>query len=859
MKKNYILPALFFCASNFVVIGQNCDPAIYYFDNVINNATAQIAITTNPGFWLATASPELSSNFSDMTLIRADALGNEIWRKSFGTLSKSDENKDLLATQDGNMLLAGQGNNKIRIVKVDENGATLWNKEYGEANKQYEVNQLYEDAQGNILVVGRVKQGSAISILVLKLDNQGLQLKKLETNPFINEWDYSWYPAAFGYSTGVAITAGPNGSYLLTGSSLASDQIFPSPGNVVVFKLDTNLDILWNKDFFGADGCYNTLSGQAIFLNADNSITIGVEVDGYCLDGGNPHHLMYKLDQFGNKLWEKYANTGALLDLHQTADGNFVGYSSYSNISKVDPAGNLIWKSWFQYEIALYGKNAVVEFPDGKLGFAGYKYVSGSKAAVAITDALGNNCKNRLSGLVYYDQNGNCKRDAGEFGLNNKILELNGGQEYTLSDQSGKYLFITDTTLQNIKAYPSAFPNQSSDFWQVSCPPSGIQTFGPSAPYQKPDSLHFALTPADNCPVLQLNSSLSSSRVCSQGVYQLDICNDGSLDADNVLVKLTLPAEVKLLDANFFYTFDGISYSFDLGAIAMGFCETLIISDSILCNAVLGTPICLDAIVAVSPSCSTYQYALSDQICRTLVNSYDPNDISGWIDNRIPCFNTNQVGETATVEYLIRFQNTGNDTAYRVMVIDTLPAGKFDMSTFRPGVSSHPYRLDFRSNNVLVWIFDQINLTDTVTNVQKSQGFVTFTVQTALPLSNTSVFQNSAAIYFDANPPVITNKNTIQKCLLSSQVETFNGKYPGLRLMPNPAHDYTEWNFDAPLAESVQIKCYTTAGILIRQNTLPQGASHWQMDTHDLANGMYFLQVETAGWKPVKYKLMVAH
>ncbi|MCB0556652.1 MAG: hypothetical protein KDD02_24110, partial [Phaeodactylibacter sp.] len=42
------------------------------------------------------------------------------------------------------------------------------------------------------------------------------------------------------------------------------------------------------------------------------------------------------------------------------------------------------------------------------------------------------------------------------------------------------------------------------------------------------------------------------------------------------------------------------------------------------------------------------------------------------------------------LEYLVRFQNTGNDTAFLVVIRDTL-SEFLDIATVRPGAASHPY------------------------------------------------------------------------------------------------------------------------------------------------------------------------
>ncbi|MFH2143027.1 MAG: hypothetical protein ABIJ97_11425, partial [Bacteroidota bacterium] len=141
--------------------------------------------------------------------------------------------------------------------------------------------------------------------------------------------------------------------------------------------------------------------------------------------------------------------------------------------------------------------------------------------------------------------------------------------------------------------------------------------------------------------------------------------------------------------------------------------------------------------------------------CMQILGSYDPNDKSvspeGFTAN-------NYIMPGASLDYVIRFQNTGSDTAFTVVVVDTLSA-YLDISTFQAGISSHPYTLDVRGQGrpVLLFQFFNINLPDSTTNEALSHGFVKFKIALYDTLVNGTVVENTANIYFDYNIPVITN------------------------------------------------------------------------------------------------------
>lgn len=139
--------------------------------------------------------------------------------------------------------------------------------------------------------------------------------------------------------------------------------------------------------------------------------------------------------------------------------------------------------------------------------------------------------------------------------------------------------------------------------------------------------------------------------------------------------------------------------------------------------------------------------------CMEDVGSYDPNDKRGFPSGRGLI---NEVLASDEMEYTIRFQNTGTDTAFRVVVLDQIPA-TFDIGTFVPGPSSHPYSIRIVNGNAIEWTFSPILLPDSSTNEVGSQGFVSFTIRQAQGNTIGTRLENAASIYFDFNSPVITD------------------------------------------------------------------------------------------------------
>lgn len=144
--------------------------------------------------------------------------------------------------------------------------------------------------------------------------------------------------------------------------------------------------------------------------------------------------------------------------------------------------------------------------------------------------------------------------------------------------------------------------------------------------------------------------------------------------------------------------------------------------------------------------------------CSEIVGSYDPNDKQA---SPIGLTSAHIIPPESRISYRIRFQNTGTDTAFKVVLRDTLPSA-LDPTSIQLEGASHPYSLSIEGSNpsILVFTFDPIILPDSNVNLEASNGFVNFgiNVKSGIPLGTS--LENSAAIYFDFNPPVITNAVT---------------------------------------------------------------------------------------------------
>jgi uncharacterized repeat protein (TIGR01451 family) len=177
----------------------------------------------------------------------------------------------------------------------------------------------------------------------------------------------------------------------------------------------------------------------------------------------------------------------------------------------------------------------------------------------------------------------------------------------------------------------------------------------------------------------------------------------------------------------------------------------------------------------------------SVSLSTTITGSYDPNDKQGRTSSGIGDPNYYFPIYDEHLGYTIRFQNTGTDTAFTVVVRDTLDAD-LDISSLQILGASDPFTPSFEQARTLVFTFNNINLPDSAADLLGSQGFISYRIKPRSDIQVGDVLNNTASIYFDLNPPIITN-TTAHQVAVTVGVEQAVQPVDELIVFPNPATD----------------------------------------------------------------------
>ncbi len=245
--------------------------------------------------------------------------------------------------------------------------------------------------------------------------------------------------------------------------------------------------------------------------------------------------------------------------------------------------------------------------------------------------------------------------------------------------------------------------------------------------------------------------------------------------------------------------------------------------------------------------------------CQENIGSYDPNDKQAF---PVGYGDQHYITDSTDLEYMIRFQNTGTDTAFNIVIRDTLSV-YLDIETLRPGVASHPYRYDIEASNVAVFHFDNIMLPDSNVNEAASHGFIKFNIAQRENNAIGTHITNDAAIYFDFNEPIITNKvlHTVGQDfvgLVTSVTTPPEVEEAGIsvNVFPNPFDEYTRFEVKGTTSNELNLSLYDTMGrqVLQQQSTFQQYINLYK---NNLPSGIYVFKITDEKQQLATGKLMV--
>ncbi len=446
-------------------------------------------------------------------------------------------------------------------------------------------------------------------------------------------------------------------------------------------------------------------------------------------------------------------------------------------------------------------------------------------------------CFVRISGRVILDQvDEDCVEDASSGPLEFILVALDNG-DLTFTDSSGYYEFETAPGTYEVSI------DLNSPFLDPLCADPitvSVPEFGDIS-----EDHNFWVTYSEN---QDLAVSVFSGPV-RPGFDQSIILHahnyggtpmDGTLTFSHDEVQTLLSSGPVADD----YDLTNTTLSWDFVNLNPGVTRSFIIRLNTPPTVELGTPITYTA--TIGPTENDIDLANNTKIIElNVTGSFDPND------KQVSPRGEGDAGHItradSTLSYQIRFQNTGTDTAFTVVILDKIEEN-LDITTVRPGASSHPYRLNIIDGNKLEFRFENILLPDSFVNEPASNGFVLFEIQTKKDLPFGSTFENTAEIYFDFNEPIITNTviNTLTAPTSLNNPFTFS---ISTQINPNPGGAESVLFYSLEEAAVLNLGIYDLNGKLLKTLLYRErrdAGNHQQgLESVGLPQGVYLVRLET--------------
>ncbi len=408
-----------------------------------------------------------------------------------------------------------------------------------------------------------------------------------------------------------------------------------------------------------------------------------------------------------------------------------------------------------------------------------------------VADA-GSNC-GTISGKVYTDTIHDCIPGVNEPGIPSQTIQLLPGPYYATTDANGMYsLYLPFNTyaVSQLSVPPNYFEVCNSS-------PVTINAATPTAVVNIGDTLD---------PNLDLSIGLAAgeARPGFNLNYSIWVSNNSLINSGPALVTFTVDTVLQFVSCSYPHSYLGNGvYTVQLPAINKYTGLYIYFNFAVPPNpALIGNTLFATATVT-NPVTEPYLANNTTAHTQLIVGAVDPNAKAVWPARDVN--NTFLTDVDSVLTYTIFFQNTGTASAINIVVTDTL-SSLLDLSTLQIQGASHPMTWSLEGAGVLKFTFNNIMLPDSNANEPLSHGYVTYTVRPLNNLMLQTVIPNTANIYFDFNPPVITNTITSLIDISVNVKDAISNSC--VSLVPNPATDFVTVfikNADAANSYSLRI------------------------------------------------------
>jgi uncharacterized repeat protein (TIGR01451 family) len=750
-------------------------------------------------------------NNAKVSLSKFDANGSLLWQQFYGIESYHPEYiSKVIENSDGTLIVASNdaltfGAHDMYLIKTDANGNLLWEQHYGQSTAV--STDLDKTADGGYIISGIKNYNSSPKIVLLKTNSSGVQ-------EWVKEYNGDGTDSWKAYSVRQTM----DGGYIVGGAKISN---FYTRKNMYLIKTDELGEIYSNtlegyvfddvNNNCNLDTAEYVMANRIIEVRGNQTYWTSTNSDGYYwlrVDTGNYQMILHPA--VNTAYWQMSSCNNDTIQINipntnTTINNSFahtaIAYCPLLNVELATPFLRRCFDSNYYIHYCNTG-TAIANNAYVDVNIDSFLTLDTSNIAVNWT-LLGANTYRFQIGTVTIGQCGTIPL--------NVLVSCNAILNQTHC--SSAQIFPTSSCL---------LPNWTGAIINVNA--NCIN-----------DSIIFTLT----------NSGSNTSSILNYSILQDTI----QVSSNSFTLSAGQSNQVIIPNPN------GATY-------------TLIADQEIGYPAILG-----DSFVSVSiEGCggnintgvvtqfSSYDGSpFLDIDCRMNIGAYDPNDKQGFPAG----YSGNQyITPTTVLDYQIRFQNTGTDTAFTIVVRDTIPQS-LDIASIIPGSSSHTYSYMIHGENVQVidFIFNNIQLPDSNVNEPASHGFVKFKINQKPNNPLGTVIENKAGIYFDFNEAVITNsthhvlgENFITANLVGLSTQKPNNEIAVL-VYPNPSHYNVTFEISGQKHGNYRVELFNTIGASVLKSNTSNNKMIIEKGT--LPAGIYFYQVSNQNGNVGNGKLIV--
>ena len=445
-------------------------------------------------------------------------------------------------------------------------------------------------------------------------------------------------------------------------------------------------------------------------------------------------------------------------------------------------------------------------------------------------------CNDKVKLITFIDTNNNGIKEDSEssFTYGSFNYQLNDTPEiheiaspigaYTLFDVNATNSY--DVTFSVHPEYDAYFSAGTTSFSNINIPVgSGTQTlYFPITQIQGYNDVNISII-----PIAQPVAGFSyNNKIVYQNLGTTTTSGTINYTKDGAVAVSSSDVGVSINPTGFSYNFTNLApfesrsivFSIDVPAI-----PTVNINDVLTSNVIISAP-------ANDINANNNSFSLS----QTVVASYDPND---KIEAHGSALDIDTFTQDEYLFYTIRFQNTGTFNATNVRLEDVLDS-QLNAESVRMVSASHDYTME-RIGNQLVWRFADINLPFESENAELSNGYITFKVKVNSGFAVNDMIPNTAQIYFDANPAIVTN--TFQTIFVTN-LSVKNFEVNNVVIYPNPAKEVVQITLQNSTETMAKVVIYDIIGKAIKTIS-GNNSQQATISVSDLSSGVYIIEITT--------------